>query len=157
MADEAPKGWRIERVRSPTADSLSLLSEYYEAMAVVVRDSPEAMQVLLADPRSAMFIAFVQDVVAGCVILKADTPFQGAGECKRLYVRPAFRRAGLAKALMEALEAFARSASLDSLYLDTNEEFRASVALYRELGYKPCERYNDNPQATLFFRKRLDA
>ena len=41
------------------------------------------------------------------------------------------------------------------VYLDTNDAFAASVALYRARGYEPCARYNDNPQATLFFRKRL--
>jgi hypothetical protein len=29
--------------------------------------------------------------------------------------------------------------------------------LYQRRGYEQCSRYNDNPQATVFMRKRLSA
>jgi GNAT superfamily N-acetyltransferase len=93
--------------------------------------------------------------MAGCVVLRGEVPDQDAGECKRLYVRPAFRRLGIAEALMTALEDFARRAGVQWVYLDTHDTFAASIRLYQARGYERCERYNDNPQATLFFRKRL--
>jgi hypothetical protein len=31
----------------------------------------------------------------------------------------------------------------------------AAIRLYDQLGYERCDRYNDNPQATIFMRKRL--
>jgi ribosomal protein S18 acetylase RimI-like enzyme len=43
----------------------------------------------------------------------------------------------------------------DWLYLDTGAEFTAAQALYRERGYEVCDRYNDNPQAVFFYRKRV--
>lgn len=145
----------MERILTLTAEAEALIGEYYEAAAVVQRDGAEAMRALLADPRSAMWVAYVAGEAAGCVVLKAGVPGADAGECKRLYVRPAFRRGGVADALMEALESFVKAAGLGWVYLDTNDAFRASVALYRRRGYEACARYNENPQATLFFRKRI--
>ncbi len=146
---------RVERVGSFTIEAQRLLEEYYDALAVVKRDAADAMEHLLQYPRSAMWLAYAGGEIAGCVVFKAGVPEPRAGECKRLYVRPAYRRGGVAVALMDALERFAREGGMDWVYLDTNQAFAASVALYRRRGYEDCPRYNDNPQATLFFRKRL--
>ncbi len=146
---------RVECVRSLTADAMALLEEYYETVHVVLRDGPETMRGILEDPRSGMWLAYRDDVAAGCVVLKAGTPTSDAGECKRLFVRSAARRSGIGERLMDVLEGAAREAGLTWVYLDTNEAFHASVKLYCRRAYQSCERYNDNPQATLFFRKRV--
>jgi ribosomal protein S18 acetylase RimI-like enzyme len=80
-----------------------------------------------------------------------------AGEVKRLYVRPTFRERGIAERLLEALERFAASRDAEWLYLDTTDELQAAIAFYERHGYLRCDRYNDNPQATIFMRKRLGA
>jgi GNAT superfamily N-acetyltransferase len=72
-----------------------------------------------------------------------------------MYVRDAWRGRGVAQGLLEAVEAFARERGYEWLYLDTTEEMTAASRLYRRNGYEPCERYNANPQATIFMRKRL--
>jgi GNAT superfamily N-acetyltransferase len=74
---------------------------------------------------------------------------------KRLYVRPPFRRHGLAQQLLNVLERFAVAHGDEWLYLDTNDALHAAVAFYERNGYARCDRYNDNPQATIFMRKRL--
>lgn len=144
---------RVERLLQVTPEAWALVEEYYGAIGIVVRDSLAEMESLLRKPGAGLWVATVNGEAAGCVVLKADTPEAGVGECKRLYVRERFRRRGLAEALMAALEQKARDAGLRAVYLDTREEFRASVALYRRLGYEEIARYNQNPQATLFFRK----
>ena len=146
---------RLQRLGEPTPDALALLEEYYNAMQVTLRDGPEALQVMLRDPRSGLWVAYMDDSPAGCVLLRAGVPQADAGECKRLFVRPAWRGRGIADSLMQTLEQAAAAAGLGWVSLDTTEQFRASVALYHRRGYQPCERYNQNPQATLFFRKRL--
>ncbi len=148
---------RVERMRELTTEAHALLEEYYESIAVVARDDASAMRRLLEDARSGMWVVTWDGVAAGCAVLKAGVPNEAAGEVKRLYVRPLYRRMGLAEAMMDALEAFALHAGLAWLYLDTNDSFRASVALYARRGYEACARYNDNPQATLFFRKPLSS
>ena len=80
---------------------------------------------------------------------------RAAGEVKRLYVRPGCRRHGVAQALLDALEQFASARGDDTLYLDTKDDLHAAIRFYERNGYVQCERYNDNPQATLFMRKQL--
>ena len=41
------------------------------------------------------------------------------------------------------------------MYLDSKDNFDKALAMYRRRGYVACERFNDNPQATFFFRKKL--
>ena len=146
---------RVERVQYLNTEVMNLLEEYYEALHVVQWDGADVMQQLLGDSRSGMWTAYLEGTPAGCVVLWGGRPNDEAGECKRLYVRPASRRQGIADALMQALENFAEEQGMHWVYLDTNEDFRGSVSLYRRRGYAACERYNSNPQATMFYRKEL--
>ena len=145
----------IERLTKPDKAALEILEEYYEAVHVVKRDSPNALRSLLADPTSAMWLAKLDHEVAGCVVLRNLPSIPDAGECKRLYVRPSARGRHIATLLLDALEDHARDLKLDWIYLDTHDGLKAAIALYEQRGYQPCDRYNDNPQATLFMRKRL--
>jgi ribosomal protein S18 acetylase RimI-like enzyme len=141
------------RVLEASEEALRILDEYYEAVHVVLRDTPEDIRKLVADPRSALWLAYVDDAVVGCVVLRPLPQIASAGECKRLYVRPEARGRGIADRLMDALEEHARALGFSAIYLDSYGDLRAAIALYRRRGYVDCERYNDNPQATVFLRK----
>ena len=157
MNGESNEDTIVKRIANLDSAELQVLEEYYVSVGVVKRDDAEAMRHLLEDTCSGMWLAYVGEEIAGCVVLKAGVPDADAGECKRLYVRPQFRRRGVAEGLMDALEDFASGAGLRWIYLDTNATFAAAVPLYERRGYRPCPRYNDNPQATMFFRKRVPA
>ncbi len=73
-----------------------------------------------------------------------------------MYVRPRFRRQGLAELLMDTLERHARAATADWLYLDTKDDLLPAIRFYERRGFERCPRYNDNPQATIFMRKRVE-
>lgn len=146
---------RIERLTKPRATTFDLLEEYYEAINVVKRDDRAKMKRMIADPKSGTWLAHLDEKAVGCVMLRPLEAVPAAGECKRLYVRPEARGYGLAGALLDALEACAREQGLHWIYLDTFEDLEAAIALYRKRGYLPCARYNDNPQATVFLRKKL--
>jgi len=146
---------RIERLRSSSSEAFAILHEYYEAVHVVRRDTPADIQKMLKAPDSAMWLAYLEDEVVGCVVLRGFKSMQRAAECKRLYVRPAARGNRIADKLLDAMEAFARSRDFQWIYLDTYDDLKTAIALYERRGYVRCERYNDNPQATLFMRKRL--
>ncbi len=94
---------------------------------------------------------------AGCIALRPlPSPSPGVCELKRMYVRPAFRGTGLGRALAHALLAFARAAGYHTIKLDTSTTMHAAIGLYTALGFKPCERYNDDPMGdTLWFDLRL--
>jgi ribosomal protein S18 acetylase RimI-like enzyme len=136
-------------------DARLLLNEYYGEIGVVQRDTPTAVQRFLGDADSALWIAYAGDAPAGCVVLRPLPVFQAAGECKRLYVRARFRRRGIAEMLLDAMEAHGRRSGLSWIYLDSKDDLEAALALYRRRRYEPCERYNDNAQATVFLRKFL--
>lgn len=146
---------RVERLHAVNRDALAILQEYYEAVHVVVRDKPGTIQKIFNEPASGMWLAYTDNAVVGCVVLRPLDPIPDAAECKRLYVRPQARGHRVADKLMDALEDFARDTGMKWIYLDTYDDLKPAIALYERRGYERCERYNDNPQATLFMRKRI--
>jgi GNAT superfamily N-acetyltransferase len=76
-------------------------------------------------------------------------------EIKHLWVEPAHRGLGLGRAILDELEDRARGFGATEVVLDTNFSLEAAGRLYRTSGYEPIEPYNDNPNATDWFRKTL--
>jgi putative acetyltransferase len=75
-----------------------------------------------------------------------------AWEMKRLWVRHAARGHGLGRLLTQAVLDRAMAARRSAVYLDTAPQPMASAyRLYLEMGFTPCERYNDNPVEGLAF------
>ncbi len=144
---------RVVRLSTASDDALRLLREYYEAVHVVQRDTPRAIRNMIDGIRSGVWLAYLDGEAVGCVALKSLPSIPSAGECKRLYVRPSARGQRIADQLLDAQEEFARSRGLRWIYLDSYDDLKAAIALYRKRGYVACKRYNDNPQATLFLRK----
>ena len=70
-------------------------------------------------------------------------------------MRPAARGTGLGRALLTELERQAALLGATEVVLDTNERLAAAQSLYRSSGYAEVEPYNDNPNATHWFRKAL--
>jgi DNA-binding MarR family transcriptional regulator/GNAT superfamily N-acetyltransferase len=136
-------------------DALWLLQEYYEAVRVVQRDAPEAIRKIIDGPYSGVWLAYLDERAVGCVVLRKLNSIPFAGECKRLYVQPLARGNRIADKLLDAQEDFARNAGLRWIYLDSYDDLEVAIALYRRRGYVSCERYNDNPQATVFLRKNV--
>ncbi|HWU46531.1 MAG TPA: GNAT family N-acetyltransferase [Humibacter sp.] len=76
-------------------------------------------------------------------------------EIKHLWVRPDARGRGLGRLLLGELETRAARMGARIAVLDTNESLEAAGALYRSAGYAAVDPYNDNPNATHWFRKVL--
>ena len=70
---------------------------------------------------------------AGCIALRRFGA--GRAEAKRLYVRPPFRRRGIARALLEWVIAEAREAGYRELVGDTLPAMTAALKLYDRLGF----------------------
>ena len=137
------------------ATAQSLLHEYYAAVDVQKRDTPRELRDYITATGAGFWIVQVDGISAGCIALRPLPGLLHAAECKRLYVRPSYRGLGLAAALLNALETHAKLSGYDWLYLDSTDDLKAAVCLYLQRGYAPCERYNSNPQATIFLRKYL--
>lgn len=138
---------------------LALLDHYYTEWDIWQRDTEATVREALQHPPLGYLLVEVDSQPAGCVLLKPLPAMPGVVgkpvECKRLFVSPGFRGRRLADTLMDAAEAAARTAGYAWMYLDTKPEFAAAIALYHRRKYQPVDRYNDNPQATIFLRLAL--
>jgi ribosomal protein S18 acetylase RimI-like enzyme len=115
---------------------------------------PEAEVAALPGGYDAILVARDGGELVGCVALRALE--DGACEMKRLYVRPSARGSGAGRALVDASIARARELGYTKMRLDTLPTMDAARALYRSLGFRPVERYNDNPiEGVLFFELAL--
>ncbi len=106
-------------------------------------------------PRGVFLVAEVDAVPAGCGAWRAMSP--GVAEIKRVYVEPAFRRRGLAQAIVAALEDGAARAGHESVVLNTGQRQPEAMALYGDLGYEPVSGYGvyaRSPEA-VFLGKQL--
>ncbi len=74
-------------------------------------------------------------------------------EVKHLWVDPTARGLGLGGALLDELESRAKSFGATDCVLDTNSSLREAAGLYKSRGYREIEPYNDNPNATTWYRK----
>jgi GNAT superfamily N-acetyltransferase len=141
------------------AAAFRIVAEYNDAVGVQVRDTPEAFRASYFSEGGGLWLALVGEEIVGCIALRAlprMQPAARAAEVKRLYVRPAWRGRGIADALLDRLEAYASEYGVRTLYLDSKDDLQAALRFYRRRGYRPCARYNDNPQATVFLRKDLE-
>ena len=78
-------------------------------------------------------------------------------EIKRLYVRPAGRRRGIASALVREVLAVARAQGYHEALLDTLGTMNSAAALYRSEGFIDIKPYYHNPLSeVVFLAKVLD-
>ena len=87
----------------------------------------------------------------GIPITKVTVP--GLAEMKRLFVRPAFRHAGLGRALAEASLAAAAELGCARTRLDTLASMREAIGLYRSLGFVERPAPQAGSQGPLFFER----
>jgi GNAT superfamily N-acetyltransferase len=90
-------------------------------------------------PRGVFLVAEVDGVPAGCGAWRVLSP--GVAEIKRVYVEPGFRRRGLARFVVAALEDGAARGGHRSVVLNTGQEQPEALALYAQLGYEPVTGY----------------
>jgi ribosomal protein S18 acetylase RimI-like enzyme len=149
----------IHRVTADERDlAAEIVCEYLRAIGDFV-DREEVEEEVERHVRAAghaILLARGGDGVMGCVEVH---PMPDASDCevKRLYIRPDFRRRGLAAALMAAAEAFAREQSYAAIYLDTKSRMIEAIALYQGLGYERVPPYHETRRAEVFFRKPLSS
>jgi ribosomal protein S18 acetylase RimI-like enzyme len=105
-------------------------------------------------PRGGIWLARAGDAGVGCVALRPLD--DAAAEVKRMYVDPAWRGAGVGRALLEALIAGARDRGYRIVRLGTLEDMAAAQGLYRSLGFVPIARYRpDELVDTRFYELSL--
>ncbi len=125
-----------------------LVREYQAALGVDLSfQSFEAeLQNLPGDyarPRGCLLLAFGNHDPAGCVAMR---PLTGdTCEMKRLYVRPAYRTAGVGRHLVQRVIAEARAAGYRTMYVDTLPVMTGAQRLYETVGFRDVPPYRYNP------------
>lgn len=159
--------WRETAVTSDAATEM--LTQYFAmrdatfpsgAGAYTVRFPPAEQ----FEPPAGVFIVVEGENLAGepadvgCGgIRRIDDGADGAVrfEVKHLWIQPHLRGQGAGRALLTELERRAVEFGADELVLDTNDALEAAGGLYRSSGFVTTEPYNDNPNATTWYAKRL--
>ena len=116
-------------------------------------DAASAGVLALAPPHGTFLVVRVDGQTVGCGGVHGIG--DGIGEVKRMWIDPAWRGRGFARRLLGELERHGRDLGHRRMVLDTNAELREAIALYESCGYRPVERYNDNPYAQRWFGKDL--
>jgi carbonic anhydrase len=104
-------------------------------------------------PQGRLLLALMADEPVGCVGVRRLA--EGICEMKRLYVRAAFRRAGLGRKLCGRLVEEARLSGYSAMRLDTVPSMTEAIALYESLGFQRIGPYRENPVCgAIFFELR---
>lgn len=111
-------------------------------------------------PPAGVFLLVIDDdggaIGCGGIRRIEDGPAGIRYEIKHVYLTPAARGKGSGRLLLDALEAAARTWEAAELVLDTHHTLVAAGNLYARSGFVTTEAYNDNPNATRWYRKALD-
>ncbi len=81
----------------------------------------------------------------------------GTGELKRMFVDPAARGRGAARALLDSIEAAASRRGIRTLRLETGPKQPEAIALYTSHGYEPIDAFGPyvGDSSSLCFAKSL--
>jgi putative acetyltransferase len=147
----------IEPRRPDATEAAALIAQAEAELAL--RYPPEdrhglAVEGLLAQD-ARFFVAFHDHLPAGCggYVLGPD----GTAELKRMYVAPRHRGHGIARLVLAAIEAAAKSEGVIMLYLETGTLQAEAMALYRSAGYHmrgPFGAYRES-DVSVFMEKSL--
>jgi GNAT superfamily N-acetyltransferase len=157
MDSDLPPSAIITPERPDTADALLLITEleaYLEPL--YPRESRHGLSVerLIAE-NVPFFLLRWQGAPASCGGVKLFG--SEYGEVKRMYVRPQYRGLGLAKRMLNHLEAYTRAHGIDLLRLETGVHQREAIGLYERMGFHripPFGNYPNDP-LSLCYEKRL--
>lgn len=150
--------------------SLALLTEYFTSRA---QSFPETMGEYrtvfpspdnFAAPNGVFLVVEDEDLAGdpadvGCGGVRRIEPGDDGlvrFEVKHLWLQPHVRGRGHGRALLAELERRAREFGAQQLVLDTNESLTAAGGLYLTSGFAAVEPYNDNPNATHWYAKRVE-
>lgn len=107
-------------------------------------------------PAGGLWVGWWEEQPAGSVALYHANSH--TAELKRMYVRPAFRGRGIARALAEQAIAEARARGYERVRLGTLTTMEAAQKLYASLGFAPIAAYRSIEFGdTLFYELVLES
>ena len=151
---------RIEEVDPSSHEATWCLERYYAELAERFEEGFDAAKSLLADPsemrrpHGAFLVGRVEGQAVACGAVKLSSP--GVAYIKRMWVDPGHRGRGIARTMLEALEATALDLGCMVAELETNRVLTGAIRFYRKAGYQEVAPFNDEFYAHHWFRKVLE-
>lgn len=151
----------VEELDPAHPDSVACLQAYFDELGERFTEGFDAALSAVPDagvlgpPHGVFVVARLHGDPVGCggVHLHGDEP----PYIKRMWVAKSARGLGLGRRLLAELEGHARRSGARTLRLETNEELREAISLYRSAGYAEVPAFNDEHYAHHWFEKRLDS
>ena len=124
-------------------DNLYHLSEFYNAMP---------------DKRIYYVLTDESDNVLGGVGLAEFAGIEDCAELQKLYLNDNVKGRGFSYDLMNKVESVARELGYKRIYLETHNNLKAAIHLYKKCGYREIERPKAVVHSTMnrFFLKELE-
>lgn len=102
-----------------------------------------------------VLVVYSNDVPVGCGAIRGFDA--RTVEVKRMFVDPAYRRSGVARALLRELEEWSRELGYRTAILETGHIMYDAIALYTSAGYERVPNYGHyaGVEMSVCFRKQL--
>lgn len=131
----------IVRKYRPDQDIVNLVGELDKALAGYAPEQHHGLRLeQLFAPNITFYIAYVDDVAAGCAGLAF---FHDYAELKRMYVKEKFRGTPLARSIMAHIEYVALAQDYNHIMLETGNKQIAAMRFYAREGFADCLPFGD--------------
>lgn len=158
MANLSPLSYEAARVDAgPGGDLAQAMRDeialIYDGLELDGDSMPKAGPAELSPPGGTFVVGYLGGQPACCGGVKRLEA--RICEIKKMYVIPALRGRGVARALLGELEEQARCLGYEVARLDTGPKQAGARGLYESEGYVEAEDFNGNPVAVFWGEKRL--
>lgn len=102
-----------------------------------------------------VIVCYEDNIPVGCGAIK---PYDlNTGEIKRMFVHPDHRKKGIALAVLQELEVWAKEFHFTSCILETSFKLKNAIALYEKVGYRQIPRYGQyaDVESSVCMRKNI--
>lgn len=146
---------RIARTTTRDPDFAMLVAELDRELFQEFRELQATYAVHNVLAADTAVVVYAGAAPVGCGAFK---PFDASAvELKRMFVAPAHRRGGVGRAIVDALETWARELGYAAAVLETGTRLTAAIGLYGSLGYARIDNYGPyvGLEASVCMRKPL--
>lgn len=149
---------RIEATTSEDFEKAKLLFREYAAwlnIDLCFQDFEKELNDLKAmysRPKGVLFIVQDNNEPIACVGVREIG--ENIAELKRMYVRPPYRKNGIAQELLDVSLAFAKDSGYRAIRLDTLDTMHPAMNLYEKNGFVKIPAYYFNPEENAVYYER---
>jgi GNAT superfamily N-acetyltransferase len=147
---------RIVKTGASNKDFLELVKALDAYLAITDGDDHAFYdQYNKLDKIKHILVAYKEGIAIGCGAIKVFN--REAVEIKRMYLKPAYRGAGIAEKIIQELENWTKELGYKKCILETGERQVEAVKFYHKVGYKRAENYGQyiGVENSLCFEKQL--